>query len=171
MLLDLPGVLPILVMQSGLRTNIDTLAVFAHSEVCLRLSQICSDEVRIALDSLVAILNRGWKFEEFDEAGSTVRVSSRVFGRPLDHLRVCLNCSGPVCLLEFGITKFASLLCLFWADVGFLLGCDLGLLRCTKLSKDFGRAVFCLRLLVVENGVSEITQLLVGGADARKCSD
>jgi hypothetical protein len=59
-------------MRSSFCAYIGTLAVFTHGEICLSFSQIRSDEVRVALDGFVAVLNGGRKLKKLDETGGAV---------------------------------------------------------------------------------------------------
>jgi hypothetical protein len=165
LLLDLTSVLATLVVLHGLGARVDALVVLLHDKVGLGLAQVRADELDVALDGLVAVLDRRGEGEQLDEASSAVRVSSGVIGRALDHLAVGLNSSRPVCLLELGIAELTGLLCLLWVDVRVTLCLDLGLLCCTKLCENLGCAVLSLSLLIKQNCVGEVVLLLVSGTD------
>lgn len=165
LLLNLTGVLAV-VVHHGLCAHVHALAVLFHDKVGLSLAQVRADELGVELESLVAVLNGRWESEKLDVAGSAVGVSSWVLRRALDHLRVGLDSCGPVCLLELGISKLASLLGLLRVDVRLPILLDLRLLCCSEFSENFRCAVFRLGFLVESDGVGKVALPLICGTNA-----
>ncbi|KAF2644638.1 hypothetical protein P280DRAFT_176184 [Massarina eburnea CBS 473.64] len=170
---DLTSVLPVDIRFHGLGAHIDTLVVLSHRKVRLCLTQVCSDKLGVALDSLVAIRNGRRERKELDEAGSTVGVATCIVGCTLDHLAVGFDSRRPICFLELRVPKRTCLLSLLWVDVCVLVCRDLGLFCRAKLGEHFRCSVLGLCLLVEEDGVGEVALFLVRGTDTGKrlCND
>ncbi|KAF2006440.1 hypothetical protein P154DRAFT_259096 [Amniculicola lignicola CBS 123094] len=169
LLSDLPRVFATLVVSHRLLAYVKALVELLHHHQSLCFAEVGTDELGVSFDGLVAILNRRWEAEEFDEACCTVGVSAGVFWGALNHLRVRFDRSRPIRLLELGIAELACLFGLFGIDVGILVGLDLCLFSGAQLGQDFGCAVLGLRLLVVDNRVCEIAELLICSANACEC--
>ena len=157
LLLDLPVVGPSLVMLESLSAHIQAFVVFLHCKVGLRFPQICSDEFRVSLDGLVAICYGSRECHQFYQSCCTIRVAARVVWSTLGHLGVCFDSSGPIRFLELLIPKLTRLVCLFGVDVGSFLCNYLGFLGRAEFVENVGSAVLGQGLLVIYDGVSEVS--------------
>ena len=167
LLFNLPSKRAIVVLLC-LSAHIQCPIVLLHRHQSLRLAHVRTDELGVPADSLVAILHRLRECHELDERCSSVGVATSILGSPLRHLREGIDRCGPVCLLEFLLSQFAGLFGLGWVDVGFLFSSDLGLFGIPELGQSIGGAVLSERPVVVLDGLSEITELLIGGTNPGK---
>ena len=156
-------------MLHRLRARVHALAVLLHRKVRLCLAQVGADELRIALDRLVAVGHRSRESHQLDQRGGAVGEAPWVVGRALRHLRVRLHRARPVGFFELLVAELARLVRFLRADVRLLFGCNLRFLGGAELVKDIGGAVFGERFLVVRDGEREIAELLVGCAYPAEC--
>jgi len=72
-----------------------------HCILSIRGNQIRElTEIRLDLDSLVCVLESFGESEKFGVSGSTIGVTTRIFGVPLDRFRVMLDGSSKVTSLS-----------------------------------------------------------------------
>lgn len=72
LLLNLTRVLAAFIVLHGLGAGVDTLVVLLHDEVGLGLTEVRTDEFRIQLDGLIAVLDSRRESKKLDVAGSSV---------------------------------------------------------------------------------------------------
>jgi hypothetical protein len=169
LLLNLSSILTTLVVLRSFSANIQTLVVLAHGKVSLSLSQICTDELGVALDRSITILHGGGEAKKLDEACSAIGVAARVFRGALDHLAVGFNCGRPVCFLELLIAEFTSFFGFGWVDVRIAFLDDLCFFSSTEFGKNIWSTMFGERALIVVDGTRKVSQLLIRCTDATEC--
>ena len=153
------------VVLSSLGEGIQSTVELLHSDESLTLAHVGTDELGVPADSLVTVLDGLGESHQLDQSGSTVGVTTGVLGSTLGHLSEGVDGSGPVTLLELLLAELTSLLGLGGVHVGVLLGGGLELLGVAQLGQGLGGTELGERLVVELNGLSEITQLLVGTAN------
>ena len=129
------------------------------------LAHVCADELDVASDCVVAVLHGLWERHELDQSGSPVGKPASVIWCTLHHLGEGVHRGRPVTILELLLTQFAGLLSLRGVNVGLFLGLDLGLFCVAELRQGVRSAMLSERLVVVLDGLREITLLLVGGTN------
>jgi len=72
LLLNLTGILAIGIAHGCFVANVHTLVVLSHGKQCLRLAEICADELGIVLDGHVAVLDGRREREQLDEASGAI---------------------------------------------------------------------------------------------------
>jgi hypothetical protein len=154
-----------IILLRSLGKRIDSTVVLLHSNESLTLAHVSADELAVAGNSLVAVLHGLGECHQLDQGGGTVGVTARISGRALGHLGEGVNGTGPVGGLELLLAELAGLFGKTGVNVGVLLGGGLGLLGGAELGQGFGGAVLHERLVVVFDGLGEVAQLLVGGAN------
>lgn len=135
LLIDFAGILPTLVVLVGGVACVEALVVLAHGKEGLRFSQICANELRVAGNCFVAVLDSAGESEELNKACGPIRISTSVLRSALDHFGVCFDGSRPISFLEFGIAQLSGLFCCFWANVSVLFGLNLCLLCRTEFGE------------------------------------
>jgi hypothetical protein len=170
LLFNLTSILTPLIVLVCLGADIQALAILTHGKIRLCFSEIRTYELWVSLDSLVAILHRGWETQQLDEAGSAVGVAAGIFWCALDHFAIRLHGTWPICFFELLVPQFTSFFCFGWVDIGVLLRADLGLFSGTEFCQYLWSAVFGEGGLVVGDGGSQVAQLFVCSANATKSS-
>jgi hypothetical protein len=160
LLFDLTSVSSVILLSS-LGKGINSTVILLHSNESLTLAHVRTDELGVAGNSLVAVLHGLRERHQLDQSGGTVRVAAGILGRALGHLGKGVDGTGPVGFLEFLLAELAGLFSKGGIDVGVLLGSDLGLLGGAELGQGLGGAVLHEGLVVVFDGLGEVTQLLV----------
>ena len=162
LLLYLAHILAILIVLHGLGAHVHAFAVLTHGEVGLSLADVGADEVGVALNGLVAVLDSAGERQQLDEAGGAVRVAARVVRRALDHLAIGFHRGRPVGFFELGVAELARFFGFSRADVGLFLSGYPGLFGGTEFRKNFWGPVLSQGALIVEDSVRKIAKLFVG---------